>query len=781
MWNGVIKMEIIIKAIFFISWCLNNLIDFIIEVNKIENFTESILEFEITFLSILFIFLPIIIDHKSEKYYLGYKISEWILYKRKKGGLFNFLNKLFLKGKNINDITKTWIIELLIIIITIVNWIIGPNIISLFLFLIFIFILSHKVREYMKISSSDEYLKEIEIDFLMQASNNPSDVINELEQCKMSADLKTFEFLVSNYKDSMSKLYFHMYNSIMRSGNSEKIESLFEIVKNNSDKVEYLYIDDWDIRHFVEKMLNKKNAEKTYYCISYLVDKELSKNLKTNQESSLFTAVYTGLYYNKNFDNSERVMYLKDILKEFRRLIITQKVSSDSQITRYKMIFTVFKCAIEIGDINGAIFVIKSMNNSHIYHSSENHILFIAMFIYLYYLIELEGTPYIQESEKKNLESVYDEIKKSIKSEYIFDCNEYDVRELFKFVDMISYNWEKFYFNDYEDTCFKNSVSHNAIRNAKKALYIYSVYTNIRNVEEEDLKLFYGCIINNKLNDDDCSKICHIYELLNIRYQNDIFDKYITNLINFCTEKEYKSINSLNISEYNKKVSKYNEEATRLTSSSNLANSTNSKSSQNEVFQTLVSVDSLSYHLENDFLEWADAKTVFEEIVVKRISSRKLKKINYRLGTEAIMLNKMKQLRKQYHYIVQDVDWLREDSRYKKEYNNATSKFHVHKVHVNDCRILIDKFNCTFTSVKFSVRKLTQKEISKEISFYKCGSEYKINIKYGIEVLLSEDQIRKYIENNYVMFEMKFEYSINVKGSNGYMFTSRLENKDDNN
>lgn len=56
-------------------------------LNATSNLKECIcmdlIGFEVSFSTVLFIFLPFIIQDKKNEYYLGYNISEWILYKRK--------------------------------------------------------------------------------------------------------------------------------------------------------------------------------------------------------------------------------------------------------------------------------------------------------------------------------------------------------------------------------------------------------------------------------------------------------------------------------------------------------------------------------------------------------------------------------------------------------------------------------------------------------------------------------------------------------------------------
>ena len=66
-------------------------------LNAISNLKECIcmdlIGFEVSFSTVLFIFLPFIIQDKKNEYYLGYNISEWILYKRKNNILLPRIEK----------------------------------------------------------------------------------------------------------------------------------------------------------------------------------------------------------------------------------------------------------------------------------------------------------------------------------------------------------------------------------------------------------------------------------------------------------------------------------------------------------------------------------------------------------------------------------------------------------------------------------------------------------------------------------------------------------------
>ena len=84
--------------------------------NLKECICMDLVGFEVSFSTVLFIFLPFIIQDKRNEYYLGYNISEWILYKRKTN---IFLSK---KKKKISDIAFLFIFCIIIIFISIIGF-----------------------------------------------------------------------------------------------------------------------------------------------------------------------------------------------------------------------------------------------------------------------------------------------------------------------------------------------------------------------------------------------------------------------------------------------------------------------------------------------------------------------------------------------------------------------------------------------------------------------------------------------------------------------------------
>ena len=89
---------------------------------------------EISLIAIYLVFFPLIIENKNKEYYLGYRISDWILYKR--------------KTKKYNDISVIWMTSIFIIISSII-FVLQKNFIIVFAeFIIFMIILSTKTIKY---------------------------------------------------------------------------------------------------------------------------------------------------------------------------------------------------------------------------------------------------------------------------------------------------------------------------------------------------------------------------------------------------------------------------------------------------------------------------------------------------------------------------------------------------------------------------------------------------------------------------------------------------------
>ena len=133
-----------------------------------ENIAIALVTVQAGLMLVAFSFLPMILEN-SKEYYLGYKISNWILYKR--------------SSDKSNNLVTNWIFNIITLIVEIICI---PNrwfTLTFLLFIAFIIVTSKKVIKYINfIANPNSYDSEVEQYFLNNVKEKRNELIDSIEK-----------------------------------------------------------------------------------------------------------------------------------------------------------------------------------------------------------------------------------------------------------------------------------------------------------------------------------------------------------------------------------------------------------------------------------------------------------------------------------------------------------------------------------------------------------------------------------------------------------------------
>ena len=105
-----------------IIMCLYNILNLLFNILNFKfdnNSSMELIGFEVSLVSIYFIFLPFIIQDKKDEFYLGHNVKRWILYDRVKKNVFTRLFSKFNLDNLYSSISISFYISILLIVISV--------------------------------------------------------------------------------------------------------------------------------------------------------------------------------------------------------------------------------------------------------------------------------------------------------------------------------------------------------------------------------------------------------------------------------------------------------------------------------------------------------------------------------------------------------------------------------------------------------------------------------------------------------------------------------------
>lgn len=740
-------------------------------LNATSNLKECIcmdlIGFEVSFSTVLFIFLPFIIQDKKNEYYLGYNISEWILYKRK--------NNIFLSriAKKISDIAFLFIFCIIIIFISILLHILKLHYYVLIIFIVFLIYLTHQICIYLKITSNDKYiLDEIEQDFLENCKSKElkgKDINNIYNSRAIDFLLKNFNknkniekqyYIFHNYfiKKDFKNAFF-IYNSISKRMNEEK-----EPLKN-------YYIDSYELYTFLKNYFNDYNITELSNIIHSFIDYSIKETTDGKNYNNIMIAAYNGIRSNKTLSDTIKKDFLNLIFKKTQFKLSSNK-EEETKKKRTRYIFDFYKFIIDKEDAYGIEMITNSLGeNINNFENKMDASIYLLLLVYLYYLIKKEEKPYVTDEEKLFLKQFYQRLKDSIKAKKIqyYYANEIDT--LINIMKELSFSLERFNIKPGELSSFKTVITSRVEQIAAQAfLIIFKGRTNTK-ITDVDISTFrYKLEGNNTIHDKE--EIYDFAKFIGIPIDDTLEKRYMNKLIDYATiyYKEKLKENNLKTS----LIAKVNQEEKNICNKIKTDKIFNSKSINNTNCKTHNicinienNVDALNHWLKEDIVEKLNLKEKVNNEIINYISKQVNKKIKYSYETRDRIIKKLQEAENESYYIRDENEELWFTDAEKEKYNKEILRLNLINIDIYGRSVILKNFKCALKNIKIEIRDLSKRELNEKIKDFKQDDKYFITQEeYKIE--LTKNEILDYVNKKYFICDLVLNVGIELNTKNGY-------------
>lgn len=727
----------------------------------------DLIGFEVSFSTVLFIFLPFIIQDKKNEYYLGYNISEWILYKRK--------NNIFLSriAKKISDIAFLFIFCIIIIFISILLHILKLHYYVLIIFIVFLIYLTHQICIYLKITSNDKYiLDEIEQDFLENCKSKElkgKDINNIYNSRAIDFLLKNFNknkniekqyYIFHNYfiKKDFKNAFF-IYNSISKRMNEEK-----EPLKN-------YYIDSYELYTFLKNYFNDYNITELSNIIHSFIDYSIKETTDGKNYNNIMIAAYNGIRSNKTLSDTIKKDFLNLIFKKTQFKLSSNK-EEETKKKRTRYIFDFYKFIIDKEDAYGIEMITNSLGeNINNFENKMDASIYLLLLVYLYYLIKKEEKPYVTDEEKLFLKQFYQRLKDSIKAKKIqyYYANEIDT--LINIMKELSFSLERFNIKPGELSSFKTVITSRVEQIAAQAfLIIFKGRTNTK-ITDVDISTFrYKLEGNNTIHDKE--EIYDFAKFIGIPIDDTLEKRYMNKLIDYATiyYKEKLKENNLKTS----LIAKVNQEEKNICNKIKTDKIFNSKSINNTNCKTHNicinienNVDALNHWLKEDIVEKLNLKEKVNNEIINYISKQVNKKIKYSYETRDRIIKKLQEAENESYYIRDENEELWFTDAEKEKYNKEILRLNLINIDIYGRSVILKNFKCALKNIKIEIRDLSERELNEKIKDFKQDDKYFITQEeYKIE--LTKNEILDYVNKKYFICDLVLNVGIELNTKDSY-------------
>ena len=740
--------------------------------------------YEVTLITLYFVFLPLIIENKDKEIYLGHKVSKWILYERKKNKFLMVWAKITKKENELSDMCVSWINNILLILSCVILYIFKLYAAVILVFIFFTICLCIKVSDYLKLTSSDSYKKEIEEHFLRLCNDDKDKICNMLKINTTSNILEnkqTLNFILHNYDvKNMKQVYKTFYDTQFNKCDIESINMLFSTIseeilrRKKSGNLINLQIAPWDLNYFILHGMRENNFSNIYEILSIIIDYSIELSFYNNDNYNEILAItYGGISKNVIISEENKAKALKIIFNSVR-YNLSMDDNVNNEFIKYKYIFNLYRYFIDKKDKKGIEFMINNLKANIEYNEKLYHNIIITLIIYLYYLIELEKPPYVKQDEKEYLKKVYQKVKSILVDIDIEFCFAGNIDNLFVYINNISDFWEKFRNENDSAVYLKTPVCNEALITAKRTLLILfrrDTANNVGDINKEDLKAFSSTIENGILKKDVLKSIQKFSEFMGIQIDNETIDDYIKSLLEYANTNKTIFLNKNNDIDYFKNefdlIGKKLYEKIKL---NKVFNCECLKNTQKYYIETTSDKEKLEYFINSVDYWYNTINNMIEEKILKIFSENKFTQINYTDDTEEVIYNKLKKLKKPYFYIRPSTDNLGSKYGYGQDYQKCILKFKIIDTSIRKKRFIIDDYKCCLKNIEFKFKELDNKEISSMIKKYKKGKYYYLKDEYNFDIKYTRDEIIKYCKDRNLSCVLVYEFGIDVKYSKGYEF-----------
>ena len=776
--------------------CLYNILNLLFNILNFKfdnNSSMELIGFEVSLVSIYFIFLPFIIQDKKDEFYLGHNVKRWILYDRVKKNVFTRLFSKFNLDNLYSSISISFYISILLIVISVFFQLANLYIFVLLIFFVFILFLANNVITYLELTSNETYNSEIESNFVYLVQFDKRKICDMLENTPdyaIVSNRKTIEFILQHYGSvNMREIYELIYKKIMKTRDSNNIFILFsEISKELGRRAkngEYIniYINPWDVNFLLCSCTNELNVDEIASILHMIIINQIKLSFKDNNNyNEILSISYDGILNNNSLKNETKNRLFDIIFSSINYEILINKDKENDYI-RYKYIVNLFKRFIDIRDKNGIRFMKTNIRDNIDDRNPLYFYIWMTLMIYLFYLIKVEKGPFVDEEEKNYLKQVHSELKKLISDNFISYVMRVNIDELFDWIKKVSVFWERYFYDDFKKSCVKTPMVDKAIIISMRSLFIVFKYgINNRNcIGDNDLKAFRFTIEEGKLNSIIQEEIYDFIDFASLEVNDNMILTYINALMDYAKFNLNKELNSYKKIDFFKTF--FNELSKQAyIQLKNLPVFNRTKMEKTNTFNDEWLLDRQTSFdvLKREYLEHNVLESNVEEKIFELLSKNDFKQICYYYDSEEKIVKKLCSLRKSYYYIRPKFDNLGEDYKFGDRYNDCISKFKIMDTLVNKKRFIVDKYNCELKKITFEINEVPDDIIKDIIKQYKKGRNYYVKDSYGLELKCSRKEIIDYCKRKYLFCVLSFDIAIDFDKTKGYEFVYKKECDNEN-
>lgn len=779
-----------------IIMCLYNILNLLFNILNFKfdnNSSMELIGFEVSLVSIYFIFLPFIIQDKKDEFYLGHNVKRWILYDRVKKNVFTRLFSKFNLDNLYSSISISFYISILLIVISVFFQLANLYIFVLLIFFVFILFLANNVITYLELTSNETYNSEIESNFVYLVQFDKRKICDMLENTPdyaIVSNRKTIEFILQHYGSvNMREIYELIYKKIMKTRDSNNIFILFsEISKELGRRAkngEYIniYINPWDVNFLLCSCTNELNVDEIASILHMIIINQIKLSFKDNNNyNEILSISYDGILNNNSLKNETKNRLFDIIFSSINYEILINKDKENDYI-RYKYIVNLFKRFIDIRDKNGIRFMKTNIRDNIDDRNPLYFYIWMTLMIYLFYLIKVEKGPFVDEEEKNYLKQVHSELKKLISDNFISYVMRVNIDELFDWIKKVSVFWERYFYDDFKKSCVKTPMVDKAIIISMRSLFIVFKYgINNRNcIGDNDLKAFRFTIEEGKLNSIIQEEIYDFIDFASLEVNDNMILTYINALMDYAKFNLNKELNSYkNIDFFKTFFNELSKQAYIQLKNLPVFNRTKMEKTNTFNDEWLLDRQTSFDVLKREYLEHNVLESNVEEKIFELLSKNDFKQICYYYDSEEKIVKKLCSLRKSYYYIRPKFDNLGEDYKFGDRYNDCISKFKIMDTLVNKKRFIVDKYNCELKKITFEINEVPDDIIKDIIKQYKKGRNYYVKDSYGLELKCSRKEIIDYCKRKYLFCVLSFDIAIDFDKTKGYEFVYKKECDNEN-
>lgn len=776
--------------------CLYNILNLLFNILNFKfdnNSSMELIGFEVSLVSIYFIFLPFIIQDKKDEFYLGHNVKRWILYDRVKKNVFTRLFSKFNLDNLYSSISISFYISILLIVISVFFQLANLYIFVLLIFFVFILFLANNVITYLELTSNETYNSEIESNFVYLVQFDKRKICDTLENTPdyaIVSNRKTIEFILQHYGSvNMREIYELIYKKIMKTRDSNNIFILFsEISKELGRRAkngEYIniYINPWDVNFLLCSCTNELNVDEIASILHMIIINQIKLSFKDNNNyNEILSISYDGILNNNSLKNETKNRLFDIIFSSINYEILINKDKENDYI-RYKYIVNLFKRFIDIRDKNGIRFMKTNIRDNIDDRNPLYFYIWMTLMIYLFYLIKVEKGPFVDEEEKNYLKQVHSELKKLISDNFISYVMRVNIDELFDWIKKVSVFWERYFYDDFKKSCVKTPMVDKAIIISMRSLFIVFKYgINNRNcIGDNDLKAFRFTIEEGKLNSIIQEEIYDFIDFASLEVNDNMILTYINALMDYAKFNLNKELNSYkNIDFFKTFFNELSKQAYIQLKNLPVFNRTKMEKTNTFNDEWLLDRQTSFDVLKREYLEHNVLESNVEEKIFELLSKNDFKQICYYYDSEEKIVKKLCSLRKSYYYIRPKFDNLGEDYKFGDRYNDCISKFKIMDTLVNKKRFIVDKYNCELKKITFEINEVPDDIIKDIIKQYKKGRNYYVKDSYGLELKCSRKEIIDYCKRKYLFCVLSFDIAIDFDKTKGYEFVYKKECDNEN-